>query len=256
MLERLLPGFRGLFYKETIRFMKVPIQTLGGPVLASMLFIFVFSHVLGARNVAFADIGYFTFLVPGLAAMTMLQNAFANSSSSMIQSKITGNIVMLLLPPISPLSFFLAYLSAALLRGVIVALLLLAGGALFEVPSLPHPLWALAFLIIGGVATGAMGIITGVYAERFDQIALFQMVVIMPLTFLSGVFYSIHSLPPLWQTITRLNPFTYFIDGFRYGFVGTSDNPILLSLLVTTAMALVLSAIAWKMIASGWKIRS
>ena len=257
MLERLLPGFRGLFYKETIRFLKVPIQTLGGPVLSSMLFIFIFSHVLGEqRSIAFENVGYFTFLVPGLAAMTMLQNAFANSSSSLIQSKITGNIVMLLLTPISPLSFFLAYLSAALLRGALVALLLIAGGALFETPSLPHPFWALAFLLIGGVTTGAMGIITGVYAERFDQIALFQMVVVMPLTFLSGVFYSLHSLPPLWQTITLFNPFTYFIDGFRYGFIGTSDNPILLSLLVTSAMALTLSTVAWQMIASGWKIRS
>ena len=256
MIEGLLPGFRGLFYKETMRFLKVPIQTLGGPVLSAMLFIFIFSHVLGTRNVAFENVSYFSFLVPGLAAMTMLQNAFANSSSSLIQSKITGNIVMLLLPPIAPLSFFLSYLSAALLRGIMVALLLIASGALFEIPSLPHPFWALVFLLIGGVATGAMGIITGVYAERFDQIALFQMVVIMPLTFLSGVFYSVHSLPPLWRTITLFNPFTYFIDGFRYGFIGTSDYPILFSLLVTSVMALLMSAIAWQMIASGWKIRS
>ena len=256
MLERLLPGFRGLFYKETLRFLKVPIQTLGGPVLSSMLFIFIFSHVLGERSVAFEDVGYFSFLVPGLAAMTMLQNAFSNASSSLIQSKITGNIVMLLLPPIAPLSFFLAYLAAALLRGVMVAVLLVALGALFETPSLPHPFWALAFLAIGGIATGALGIIAGVYAERFDQIALFQMVVIMPLTFLSGVFYSVHSLPELWRTITLFNPFTYFIDGFRYGFVGTSDSPILTCLLVTSAMALALSAVAWKIISSGWKIRS
>ncbi len=255
MLNALLPGFRGLFYKETIRFMKVPIQTIGGPVLASMLFVLVFSHVLESGNVAFENVGYFTFLVPGLAAMTMLQNSFANGSSSLIQSKVTGNIVMLLLPPISSLSFFLAYLLASLLRGVIVALMVILGGALFELPALPHPFWALTFLLIGGIATGAMGVIAGVYAERFDQIALFQMVAVTPLTFLSGVFYSVQSLPPMWQKITLFNPFVYFIDGFRYGFVGTSDNPILLSLAVTLVMAIVLSAIAWRMIDSGWRLR-
>ena len=255
MIERFLPGFIGLFRKEIVRFMVVPIQTILGPVLSSMLFMFIFSHVLEGRAVAFAGIDYFSFLVPGLAAMTMLQNSFANSSSSLIQSKVTGSIVMLLLPPISPLAFFLAYMLAALGRGMILALLLIACGSMFEPVAIKEPLWALAFLISGGVATGSLGIIAGVYAERFDQIALFQMVAIMPLTFLSGVFYSTSTLPPLWQKLSLANPFSYFIDGFRYGFIGKSDTAVEISFFITIIAALAISIVAWLMIDRGWRIR-
>lgn len=256
MIDRLLPGFRGLLRKELMRYLAVPIQTIFGPVLSSALFMMIFTHVFEGRSVGFKEVGYFTFLVPGLAAMTMLQNSFANSSSSLIHSKVTGNIVMLLLAPISPPAFFLAYLIAALSRGAILALMLIAVGAFFETPRIDHPLWALAFLLSGGVATGAMGVIAGIYAERFDQIALIQTAAIMPLTFLSGVFYSIESLPPLWQKLSLVNPFTYFVDGFRYGFIGRSDTDVTVSFLITCITALSLSIIAWLLIRCGWRTRN
>ena len=190
-LQKVLPGFPGLFTKEVLRFAKVSIQTIYGPVLSSLLFLLVFSHVLEGRAQVFAGVNYTAFLVPGLAAMTMLQQSFANSSSSLVVSKLMGNIVMQLLAPISPLAFFLAYLLASLLRGIVVVIfVLLAGMLLVDLPLL-HPFWMLAFLISGGVFASAVGLIIGIWAEKFDQVALFHSVVLLPLTFLSGVFYSL-----------------------------------------------------------------
>ena len=255
-IHTLLPGFPGLFKKESMRFLKVSIQTIFGPVLASLLFLFVFSHVLEGRAEVFKGIKYTAFLVPGLAAMTMLQQTFANSSSSLIISKMMGNIVMILLTPITPLAFFLAYMLASLFRGLIVAFLMVLVGAFIVEIEIKHPLWMLAFLISGGVFTGAIGVICGVWAEKFDQIALFQTVILLPFTFLSGVFYSLESLPSHWQLISKLNPFTYYVDGFRYGFIGASDIDVTFSLSITILMAVISSVIGYLMIKTGYKLRN
>ncbi len=255
-LQAVLPGFPGLFQKECLRFLSVSVQTVFGPVLASLLFLLIFTHVLEGRGAAFEDVRYAVFLIPGLAAMTMIQQAFANSSSSLIISKMMGNLVMILLTPITPLSFFLAYLLSSLVRGLIVAALMILVGALLAEIRLEHPWWMLAFLLSGGLFSSALGVVIGIWAEKFDQIALFQTLILLPLTFLSGVFYSLESLPPLWQFLTKLNPFAYYIDGFRYGFVGVSDIPVGASLAITILFAAVTSAAGYLMIRNGYKIRN
>ena len=252
----MMRGFWGLFEKEVLRFYRVAFQTLGAPVLGTVLYLFIFSHVLGAHVKVYDNVPYVSFLIPGLVMMSVVQNAFANTSSSLIQSKVTGNLLLILLPPISPLTFFLSYVSAAMVRGVAVGAGVLLSGFLFaEELAIRSPLWVLAFSVCGGVMTGALGIIAGLWAERFDQIALFTNFIIMPLTFLSGVFYSIHSLPDFWKAATRFNPFFYMIDGFRYGFFLDSDVSPSVSLAVTIGMAALVSVTAYLLIRSGYKIR-
>ncbi len=254
-LQGILPGFPGLFSKECKRYFSVSIQTIFGPVFASLLFLFVFAHVFTDRAML-GDVKYGSFLLPGLAGMTMLQQAFANPSSSLIVSKITGNIVMILLSPISPLSFFLAHLLASLTRGVLVASLVLICGLWFVDFQIVHPGWALIFLLAGGVMTSALGIMAGIWADKFDQIAMVQTVLLLPLTFLAGVFYSLQSLPQFWQFMSKLNPFLYFIDGFRYGFLGISDHPIWFSFTITLMCALIPCIVSYWMIVTGYKLRN
>ena len=217
-----MTGFSTLFYKELLRFWKVSFQTILAPVLTALLYLLIFSHVLEEHVQVYPGVRYTAFLVPGLAMMSLLQNAFANSSSSLIQSKITGNIVFVLLPPLSHLEFFGAYVLAAVVRGVVVGLGVLVVTLLFVPVPVQNPLWVLAFALLGSAILGTLGIIAGIWADKFDQLAAFQNFVIMPLTFLSGVFYSMHSLPPFWQQVSHFNPFFYMIDGFRYGFFGVS----------------------------------
>ncbi len=249
-------GFRTLLYKEVLRFWKVAFQTVMAPVLTALLFLLIFSHVLDRHVTVYGDIGYTTFLVPGLVMMSLLQNAFANSSSSLIQSKITGNIIFVLLPPISYRQFYTAYVTASIIRGLCVgAGVLLVSLPFVEVP-LAHPEWALAFAVLGGGMLGSMGVIAGIWAEKFDQLAAFQNFLIMPLTMLSGVFYSIHSLPQVWQDVSHANPFFFMIDGFRYGFFGQSDVSPWLSLAVVTAGFVMLAALTLAMLARGYKLRN
>jgi len=251
-------GWMTLLHKELLRFWKVSFQTIAAPVLTSLLYLLIFSHVLESRIAVFGGrVGYTQFLVPGLVMMALLQNAFANSSSSLIQSKITGNLIFVLLPPLSPLEMFGAYVLGAMVRGIAVGLGVLAVTITFapELLKLSHPLWAAAFALLGSGILGILGLIAGIWADKFDQLAAFQNFIIMPLTFLSGVFYSIHSLPPFWQIVSHFNPFFYMIDGFRYGFFGLSDAPPLLCLAVVGACATLLAALAIQLLARGWKIR-
>jgi len=251
-------GWLTLLYKELLRFWKVAFQTILAPVITSLLYLLIFSHVLESRVSVFGgEVTYTAFLVPGLVMMSVLQNAFANSSSSMIQSKITGNLIFILLPPLSPADFFAAYVLGAMIRGIVVGLGVFIV-TLFFVPSLlamPHPFWALTFALLGSAILGTLGLLGGLWAEKFDQLAAFQNFLITPLTFLSGVFYSIHSLPPFWQTLSHVNPFFYMIDGFRYGFFGLSDVPPARSLAIVTACALALSLLTLWLLRRGWKLR-
>jgi ABC-2 type transport system permease protein len=249
-------GFLTLLYKEVLRFWKVSFQTVAAPILTTLLYLLIFSHVLESHVRVYDTISYTAFLVPGLAMMSMLQNAFANSSSSLIQSKVTGNIVFVLLPPISYRQFFAAYVLAAVVRGFVVGLGVLAVTSGYVGLSWRAPSWILVFAALGGAIMGALGVVAGIWAEKFDQLAAFQNFVIVPLTFLSGVFYSIHSLPPFWQRLSHFNPIFYMIDGFRYGFFGVSDVPPLKSLAVVMACCVVLSAFTLRLLKTGYKLRA
>jgi len=248
-------GWRALLYKETLRFWKVGTQTVGAPVLTALLYLMIFGHALGDHVKVYGTVGYTSFLVPGLVMMSVLQNAFANSSSSIIQSKIMGNLVFVLLTPLSPWNWFVAYVGSSIVRGLVVGLGVLVVTVLFVQPTLVAPLWIIVFAVLGAAMLGALGLIAGLWADKFDQMAAFQNFVIVPMTFLSGVFYSIHSLPPLWQTVSHLNPFFYMIDGFRYGFFGVSDVSPWISLGIVGVAWLVVSAIAMYLLRIGYKLR-
>jgi len=250
-----MSGFPTLLYKEVLRFWKVSTQTIGAPVLTASLFLFVFGHVMEGRVRVYQNVPYTAFLVPGLVMMSLLQNAFANSSSSLIQSKITGNIIFVLLPPLSYAEFFAAYVLAAVVRGMVVGAAVMLVTLPFVDMEFRHPQWILAFAFCGSAVLGALGMMAGIWAEKIDQVASFQNFFIMPLTFLSGVFYSIHSLPAFWQELSRFNPFFYVIDGFRYGFFGISDVDPLRSLAVVAAFLAAVSALTLAVLRSGYKLR-
>jgi len=249
-------GFNTLLYKELLRFWKVAFQTVAGPVLSALLYLVIFSQALGAHVRVFDGVPYTAFLVPGLVMMSMLQNAFANSSSSLIQSKVTGNLVFVLVTPISHLEFFGAYVLASVARALVVGAGVLAVTFWFVELRLAAPLWALAFALLGSALLAVLGLLAGLWAEKFDQIAAFQNFLVLPLTMLSGVFYSIHSLPPAWQQASHLNPFFYMIDGFRYGFFGAADFAPAASLAVVAVSFALLSALTLQLLASGYKLRS
>jgi ABC-2 type transport system permease protein len=249
-------GFRTLLYKESLRFWKVSFQTIAAPVLTGVLYLLVFGHVLDARVEPFPGVRYTAFLIPGLVMMSVLQNAFANSSSSLIQSKIMGNLVFLLLPPLSALQFFLAYVIASVLRGLAVGLGVFAVTWWFAAPGFAAPLWIPVFALSGAALLGVLGLIAGIVSDKFDQLAAFQNFLILPATFLSGVFYSVHGLPPFWQAFSRVNPFFYMIDGFRYGFFAQSDVSPWTSLLVVALALSITSAVALLLLRRGYKLRS
>jgi len=248
-------GWQALFYKEVLRFWKVSFQTVAAPVLTSLLYLLIFGHVMAERVKVYDTVSYSSFLVPGLVMMSVLQNSFANSSSSLIQSKIMGNVVFILLAPLNHWSWFVAYVGSSMVRGLVVGLGVLMVTLFFTDISAVAPLWIVVFAFLGAAMLGALGMIAGLWSEKFDQMAAFQNFVIMPMTFLSGVFYSIHSLPPFWQTLSHLNPFFYMIDGFRYGFFGVSDVSPWLSFGLVSAALIIVSGVALSMLKSGYKIR-
>lgn len=251
-----LRGLYTLFYKELLRFAKVALQTLMAPVIVSLLYLLIFSHVLAEHVQVYEQVSYTAFLVPGLIMMSIIQNAFANSSSSLIQSKVTGNLVFILLSPLSHLELYLGFMLAAAVRGIVVG----AGIYLVAIAFVPLPLHntaaVLSFALLGSAALGNLGIIAGMWAEKFDQLAGFQNFIIVPLSFLSGVFYSLHSLPEFWQRLSRFNPFFYMIDGFRYGFFGVSDVDPLLSLAIVGLCLLALAALTMLLLRRGYKLRN
>ena len=248
-------GVGTLFRKEILRFWKVAFQTVAAPVMTALLYLLIFGHVLEDKVEVFKGVGYTSFLVPGLVMMSVLQNAFANSSSSLIQSKITGNLVFLLVTPLSHQAWFAAYVGASIVRGLAVGAGVLAVTAWFVPLQLAEPWWIVVFALLGAGMLGALGLIAGLWADKFDQMAAFQNFIIMPMTFLSGVFYSVHSLPGFWQAASHLNPFFYMIDGFRRGFFGASDTSPWVSLAIVGAAFVVVSMLALRLLASGYKLR-
>ena len=253
--NRLLAGAGTLFRKEILRFWKVSFQTVAAPVLTAVLYLLIFGHVLEDHVKVFDQVGYTSFLIPGLVMMSVLQNAFANSSSSLIQSKVTGNLVFVLVTPLSHWAWFAAYVGASVVRGLAVGTGVFLVTVWFAPLHLANVLWIVVFTIGGAALMGALGLIAGLWAEKFDQIAAFQNFIIMPMTFLSGVFYSVQSLPPVWQAASHLNPFFYMIDGFRHGFFGTSDVSPWISLAVVAVSLVVVCAVCLHLLRIGYKIR-
>jgi len=251
-----MTGWQTLFRKEVLRFTKVAFQTIAAPILTAALYLLIFGHVLQDHVKVYDRIGYTAFLVPGLVMMSVLQNAFANSSSSLVQSKITGSLVFILLTPLSHRAWFAAYVASSVARGLAVGLGVFLATLFFTRTAIAAPLWALLFALLGAALLGTLGVIAGLWADKFDQMAAFQNFVVVPMTFLSGVFYSIHSLPPFWQGVSHLNPFFYMIDGFRYGFFGVSDASPWLSLAIVGGAWLLVSALALHLLRIGYKIRT
>jgi ABC-2 type transport system permease protein len=248
-------GFRTLFNKEILRFWKVATQTIAAPVVTSMLYLLIFGNVLEGQVQMLDGVSYTAFLIPGLVMMSVLQNAFANSSSSLIQSKVTGNLVFILLPPLSHLEILAAYVAASVVRGLVVGLGIFVVTAWFAHLSFTAPLWIVVFALLGAAILGTMGVIAGIWAEKFDQLAAFQNFLITPATFLAGVFYSIQKLPPFWLAVSHFNPFFYMIDGFRYGFFGKSDVSPWTSLAIVAVFFLALATVAINLLRRGYKLR-
>ena len=250
-----MTGFFTLFHKELLRFWKVSFQTILAPIVSTLLYLLIFSHILESRIQVYPGISYTQFLIPGLIIMAILQNAFANSSSSLIQSKISGNIIFVLLSPLSYFEFFGAYLLASVIRGVLVGLgVSIMVFEFYEVPK-QFPFWIVLFVLLGSMLLGVLGIIAGICSDKFDQLAAFQNFIILPFTFLSGVFYSVLSLSPVWQKFSYVNPFFYIVDGFRYGFLGVSDVSPYMSLTAVIACLFIISLLTLNMLKTGYKIR-
>jgi ABC-2 type transport system permease protein len=250
-----LKGTWTLLKKELLRFWRVIFQTVAAPVITGILYLLIFSHVLDSRTEVYEGVPYSAFLIPGLIMMSLLQNAFANSSSSLVQSKVMGNIVFILLTPLTYIQFFIAFLIASIVRGLFVGLAIYLLAIIYIDLPLMHPWFIVSFSILGGALLGTFGILAGIWADRFDQMAAFQNFVIMPLSFLSGVFYSIHSLPPVWQSISKFNPFFYMIDGFRYGFFGQSDISPYISMAIVLTFFIMLASLSIRLLKTGYKLR-
>ena len=250
-----LKGTWTLLKKELLRFWRVVFQTVAAPVITGILYLLIFSHVLDSKTEVYEGVPYSAFLIPGLIMMSLLQNAFANSSSSLVQSKVMGNIVFILLTPLTYIQFFIAFLIASIVRGLFVGLAIYLLAIIYIDLPLMHPWFIVSFSILGGALLGTFGILAGIWADRFDQMAAFQNFVIMPLSFLSGVFYSIHSLPPVWQSISKFNPFFYMIDGFRYGFFGQSDISPYISMGIVLTFFIILAGLSIRLLKTGYKLR-
>jgi ABC-2 type transport system permease protein len=248
-------GFVTLLKKEVMRFWSVLAQTVAAPVITAMLYLLVFAQALKDRTSAYEGISYTEFLVPGLVMMTVIQNAFANTSSSLIQSKVMGNLVFLQMAPLGPLEWFGAYVLAALIRTTLVSMAMLAVTLPFVPLPLEAPLALLAIFLLASGSLAAIGLIAGLVSQKFDHIAAFTNFFITPLSFLSGVFYSVHALPPFWYQASHYNPFFYMIDGFRYGFFGHADVPIAVSLMWCTGFFILSSGICVWMLVTGYKLR-
>ncbi len=249
-------GFFTLLMKEIKRFWSVLGQTVTAPVITALLYLLVFAQAMQGRVSVYPGVSYTEFLIPGLVMMTVIQNSFANTSSSLTQSKMMGNLVFLLMAPIGSLEWFGAYVCAALVRAALVASVMLLVTAPFVHLPLRQPRARVAIVVVSAGSLAVLGLIAGIVATKFDHLAAFTNFFITPASFLSGVFYSVHSLPKFWFAASHFNPFFYMIDGFRYGFFGAADVPIAQSLTWATAFFVVCSAVCLRMLVTGYKLRN
>ena len=248
--------FTTLLWKEILRFFSVAVQTLITPVITASLYLLVFGLSLGSQIELFPHLSYAQFVIPGLILMGVVNNSFANTSSSIFFSRYIGNIVDLLVTPLSPLQFLLAFTLAAMIRGLMVGLMVLVVSLFFTGLPWAAPLQALAMILLASFLFAQFGIIAGIYSNTFDNISMYTNFLILPLIYTGGLFYPVSHLPPFWQLVSHLNPITYMIDGFRQAMVGVGSTPLWLDFLVTGGIALALGAWAWWVIKSGYRLRS
>ena len=249
-------GFRTLLSKETRRFLKVPGQTLAQPVVTTTLYFLVFGYALGGRVREVDGISYIRFIMPGLVLLTVTQNAFLNTSSSMFIAKLQGTIVDLLIAPLAVADLLAAFLGAAVLRGFMTGLLVWGIAGIFNGFGVAHPGWVLLYTLLIAVAFAGVGLAVAIWSDKFEQLNVVPTFVLTPLTFLGGIFYSARMLPRPWDTITRANPILYMVEGLRFGFLGTSSSSPWLGLVITLTVALAASGLSVWMLATGYKLRS
>lgn len=241
--------------REIRRFLNVNMQTIVAPALTAIMYLIVFRYAMGDRQVPGMDVDYFSFLIPGLVMMAMLQNAFANTSSSIMIGKIMNVQIILMMAPLSAFELVFAFLAAAVVRAVIVAVVLLAILMPFTGLPIEHVWMILFYGICGSIIMAGLGLIGGMWSKTFDDMALLNNFIIMPLTFLSGVFYSVKQLPEFWQTINHWNPFFYLIDGFRHGFLGVGDTDPSQAVLIVLIAAIITSIACWRLWDIGWRLK-
>lgn len=249
-------GLRTLYVKEVRRFLKVGLQTVGAPVVTTLLYMMIFVVAVGATRPAVGGVSFARFVAPGLIMMAVLNNAFANASSSLIQAKIMGTSPDFLTPPLSPFELTAGFGLGAATRGVLVGAVTAATVWPFSHFNLAHPLAALYFLATASVVMAMVGVLAGLWSEKFDHLAAVTNFIVMPMTFLSGTFYSVSFLPEPFRTASRFNPFFYLIDGFRAGFIGHADGSMLIGFAYTGALALALAALSYALLRSGWRLKS
>jgi ABC-2 type transport system permease protein len=249
-------GLRTLFAKETRRFLKVPGQTLAQPVVTTTLYFLVFGYALGGRVREVDGIPYIRFIVPGLILLTLTQNAFLNTSSSMFIAKLQGTIVDLLVAPLGVVDLMVAFLAAAVLRGFMTGTLVWLIAGLFTGFGVVHPIWVFAYVLLVATALASIGLAVAIWSDKFEQLNVIPTFILTPLTFLGGVFYSAHMLPKPWDTVTRFNPILYMVEGLRFGFLGASSTSPWLGLAITGGVATIATALGAWMLHTGYKLRS
>jgi ABC-2 type transport system permease protein len=249
-------GMKTLLSKEVRRFMRVPGQTVLSPLISTSLYFLVFGYSLSGRVHTVQGVPYLQFIVPGLVFLGLANNAFLNSSSSLFINKIQGTIVDLLVAPLGPLELMAGFIGGAMVRGLMVGGLTWVVAALFTGFHLEHPLVTLLFLLLSSYTFSVLGILAAVWAEKFEQINFFPTFVMLPLTFLGGIFYSVHELPTPWNHISLFNPMVYMVEGLRYGMLGQSGFPPLLGSSILVALALVATGVAWAALRSGYKLKA
>lgn len=249
-------GLYTLGQREILRFLNVWTQTLLAPLVTAGLFMLIFTIAIGPRRGEVMGVDFTTFIAPGILMMTVIQNAFANTSSSIVVSKVQGNIVDTLMPPLSAGELVLGYLAGGVARGLMVAVAIAVALWLFLGIVPQHPLAALYFVIVGGALLSGIGMVAGIYAEKFDQMAAITNFIVTPLAFLSGTFYSVEALPPFLNDITHANPIFYLIDGVRWGMIGVSDSSPVLGAVVALASTLVINLVAWLFFRRGYRLKA
>ena len=249
-------GLYTLAQRETLRFLAVWTQTLLAPLVTAGLFLLIFNIAVRPGRPDVMGVPFLTFLAPGIMMMTVIQNAFANTSSSVVIAKVQGNIVDTLMPPLSPLEILLGYLAGGVARGLLIALVVAAALALGLGLVPTHPIVALIFVILGGAFMGALGLLAGVFANKFDQMAAITNFIVTPLAFLSGTFYSVDALPPLLNLLSHVNPVFYLIDGLRYGMIGVSDSNPALGVAICCVATLLVCALIWQMLRTGYRLKA
>lgn len=245
-----------LTLREIRRFLNVWLQTVMAPLINAGLFLMIFTIAIGSQRGDVMGVAFMTFLVPGILTMTVIQNAFANTSSSLASAKVQGNIVDTLMPPLSAAELVAGYIGGAVARGVLVGVVIAAGSFILLDVGLAHAGWAVVFMLLGSVLMGGLGIIAGIYANKFDQLSAITNFLVTPLAFLSGTFYSIDALPPVLQSLSHANPFFYIIDGVRFGMIGVSDSSPWTGLWVVTGSCIVVLAICHRWMQSGYRLKA